>query len=416
MNWVQDSLRTSINREFAVAVFLPEARVKSHREHLPHGAKPSILTAYSNHVLSKLQKQRFAGVYDRIPDSGDRFYEGGIRTKAVRMVDALSSALPLVTVVTVVLNNEKTIRRCLESVFAQSYPNIEYVVIDGGSTDGTLDIIRENIGRIDYAISEKDGGIYAAMNKGIRLARGEYVALINSDDWLEPDGIRLSIDNLLANDAEVSIGHAKVWLPDGTLSHIWNVGNFDVRTLVSGISFCHQAVIVSAHAYDVVGPYDEVMRISSDYKWAKAVFCSGLKVVFTREDIVNFSFDGVSVNNRPIWKEECKRMLCAQFPTLDYADVSAFLEYVYRDAAFDPHAYENLIGSAVSDPALLQALALTLKDKFAQTHQESAVPPAERVRLKPMVSARPVSKPPARPTFPRVVKYLKKRLKRIIPR
>ena len=361
-------------------------------------------------------KQRFAGIYDRLPDGGDRFFVGGKRMLSTTAKGEPTAALPLVTVITVVLNNEKTVRRCLNSVFSQSYTNIEYLVIDGGSTDRTLNIIKEHIDRIDYAVSEKDGGIYAAMNKGIRLAKGEYIALINSDDWLEPDGIRHSIDHILSSGAEVSIGHAKVWLPDGSLSHVWNVGNFDVRTLISGISFCHQALIASARAYDMVGPYDEVMRISSDYKWAKALYCSGLKVVITRENIVNFSFDGLSVNNRPIWKEECKRMLCAQFPGLDYRDVSAFLEFVYKDAAFDPHAYENLIGSAVSEPALLQALALTLKDKFAQAHQDSVIPGAERVQLKPMVSAHPDSKPAARPTFPRIVKYFKKRLRRITSR
>ncbi len=118
---------------------------------------------------------------------------------------------PIVSVVTVVYNNAATPQRCIDSVIAQQGVTVDYIVIDGGSTDGTLDVIRANAAHIDYAVSEPDDGIYDAMNKGIGLAQGDYIALINSDDWLEPNGLKLSIDNIRANTAEVSIGFANVW-------------------------------------------------------------------------------------------------------------------------------------------------------------------------------------------------------------
>jgi glycosyltransferase involved in cell wall biosynthesis len=96
---------------------------------------------------------------------------GGLRTKG--LFKATSPAKPLITVITVVLNGERHLEQAIQSVIKQDYPHIEYVIIDGGSTDGTLDIIRKYEARIDYWVSEPDNGIYDAMNKGIALARGE---------------------------------------------------------------------------------------------------------------------------------------------------------------------------------------------------------------------------------------------------
>lgn len=96
---------------------------------------------------------------------------------------------PLVSVVTVVYNGEKYLEQTIQSVINQSYGNVEYIVIDGGSTDGTLDIIKKYEDQIDYWVSEKDKGIYDAMNKGIQVATGEFIAFINADDWYEKNAI-----------------------------------------------------------------------------------------------------------------------------------------------------------------------------------------------------------------------------------
>lgn len=92
-----------------------------------------------------------------------------------------------ISIVTVSYNAAKTIEQTIKSVINQTYSNIEYIVIDGGSTDGTVDIIRKYEDRIAYWVSEPDGGIFDAMNKGIKVATGEVVGIINSDDWYEHD-------------------------------------------------------------------------------------------------------------------------------------------------------------------------------------------------------------------------------------
>ena len=97
-----------------------------------------------------------------------------------------------VSIITVCFNSEKTIRRTIESVLYQTYPNIEYIIVDGKSTDGTVDIVKEYLPafqkRLRY-VSERDKGIYDAMNKGIRLSAGDVIGIINSDDFYEPDAV-----------------------------------------------------------------------------------------------------------------------------------------------------------------------------------------------------------------------------------
>jgi glycosyltransferase involved in cell wall biosynthesis len=110
---------------------------------------------------------------------------GGLRAKGI--IKQSQENMPLISVITVVRNREMSIEETILSVINQSYQNIEYIIVDGASTDGTLDVIRKYEDKIDYWISEEDNGIYEAMNKGIDLASGELIGLINSDDWYEAD-------------------------------------------------------------------------------------------------------------------------------------------------------------------------------------------------------------------------------------
>ena len=93
----------------------------------------------------------------------------------------------LFTLITVTLNSQKTILKTINSINNQTYEEFEYIIIDGGSSDETLQIIKKNLKKNYFLISEKDRGIYSAMNKGIKLSNGRYVAFLNSDDWLEND-------------------------------------------------------------------------------------------------------------------------------------------------------------------------------------------------------------------------------------
>ncbi len=106
--------------------------------------------------------------------------KGGLREKNI--FKSNSNDNPLITIITVVLNNDKYLNECLDSLHVQNYSNYEHIIIDGGSTDRTIDILKKNNDKIDFWISEKDNGIYDAFNKGMTLARGEYIGFLNSDD------------------------------------------------------------------------------------------------------------------------------------------------------------------------------------------------------------------------------------------
>ena len=115
--------------------------------------------------------------------------DGGLRKKGLLKKD--DSENPLITVITVVLNNEKYLEESIKSLHQQSYKNYEHIIIDGGSSDRTMEIIQKYENQIDYWCSSKDQGIYDAFNKGMKLARGRYLGFLNSDDVYEKDAFNI---------------------------------------------------------------------------------------------------------------------------------------------------------------------------------------------------------------------------------
>ena len=124
------------------------------------------------------------GKFLRYPKKTRRFGEGGLRMKNI-------NKQPKFTLITVVLNNKDLLEKTIKSVLRQNFKNFEYILIDGGSKDGTLAILKKYNDRLDYWLSEKDDGIYHAFNKGMELSRGEYIGIINSDDTYRPNALNI---------------------------------------------------------------------------------------------------------------------------------------------------------------------------------------------------------------------------------
>ena len=177
------------------------------------------------------------------------------------MTKAPTSAQPLVSVVTACFNAETTIRRTIDSVLGQTYPNIEYLVVDGASTDGTLAILRSYGDRISFT-SEPDRGMYDAMNKGIRRARGKSIHLINADDWYaSPDALALAVPHLESG-RTTYFDLFRVYPDRDPVLQSRTVARW---MLYVSAFLPHPSLIVGRDQYDEVGFYDPNLRIASDH-------------------------------------------------------------------------------------------------------------------------------------------------------
>lgn len=189
---------------------------------------------------------------------------GGYRTQAHH---SARSDFPLVSIVTVTYNAEKTLARTLASVRAQTYPNIEHIIIDGGSNDGTLRLIQVNENTIAYWRSERDQGIYDAFNRGIVMSKGDYVGILNADDYFEPDQIEKAVDILLTTKAPFVHG-------DITM-HGWKGldvplnGDPDYASKITlGMPSIHQVtVLCKTEVFKLYGLFLTRYLIAGDYEW-----------------------------------------------------------------------------------------------------------------------------------------------------
>ena len=198
---------------------------------------------------------------------------------------------PKVSIITPCLNSEKTIRQTIESVLHQTYTNIEYIIIDGKSTDGTVDIIREYIplfsGRLQY-ISEKDGGIYDAMNKGIKLSKGTLIGIINSDDFYHPNAVNNIISNVTNDDYQVIYGYCRLLKDNHTIGFMKTIHQNLDQAMIP-----HPTCFVTRKIYQDFGMFLTTLRISSDYEFLLRLYYSE-KVTFiqVKEIIANFRLGG----------------------------------------------------------------------------------------------------------------------------
>lgn len=202
---------------------------------------------------------------------------------------------PLMSIVTVVFNGEKYLEETILSVITQAYDNFEYIIIDGGSTDGTIDIIKKYEDRIDYWVSEADKGIYYAMNKGIEAASGEFIAFINADDWYEKD--------ILKNVKEIINEHENIDFFYGDLNFIKTDGEIRIwkgNRGKKGLSIPHPTVFIRTEILKKT-PFNTNFKIVADAELTLRLFHANIKSFYMNEVIANFRDGGVSSN---FWKTQ----------------------------------------------------------------------------------------------------------------
>lgn len=200
---------------------------------------------------------------------------------------------PLFSIITVCYNSSKTIEKTIESVLNQNFDNYEYLIIDGQSTDGTINIVesyQEKFGGKLRIVSEKDNGIYDAMNKGISLAKGKLIGLINSDDYYESDALKKVSDAYEGYEYSIVYGMIRT-LKNGIENSVY----FKSHLFIEEDMIAHPSCFISKKIYDEYGAYSLEYPYSADYEFMLRIRNEQkIRYYPLYEIISNFSADGVS--------------------------------------------------------------------------------------------------------------------------
>ena len=204
-----------------------------------------------------------------------------------------------ISIITITYNSAKTVQRALESVQSQTYKDIEHVIVDGASTDGTKELIETYAKQHTNVrwISEKDKGIYDALNKGIKLATGDIIGFLHSDDMLySADSIGQIAAAFEDKNVDVVYGDLQ-YCSGGKVVRRWKSNDFNPRALKYGWMPPHPTVYVRREVYQQVGEYDEWFRISADYDMMLRIFTAGYKSKYIPEVLVSMETGGASNKN-----------------------------------------------------------------------------------------------------------------------
>lgn len=203
---------------------------------------------------------------------------------------------PLVSIITVVYNGVKTIEQTINSVINQTYNNIEYIIIDGVSTDGTLDILNKYSDHIKTIISEPDKGLYDAMNKGISYANGELIGIINSDDWYEVNAVEIMVNAYVSNPNKTIFHADRFDIDESGTRKIRKFNPSTFKFKYYGMTYNHPSMFITKTEYNK-HLYNNKLTVQSDYQFVLEALIRNKKTFhYIEKPIVNYRLDGISGN------------------------------------------------------------------------------------------------------------------------
>ena len=220
---------------------------------------------------------------------------------------------PLFSIITICYNSSMTIERTIKSVLAQSFTDYEYIIVDGASKDNTIDIVKNYEplfhGWMEW-VSEPDNGIYDAMNKGIRKAKGKIIGIVNSDDWLEPDAL------FCVNSKFIEVGHREDCLYLGGILYHQDSGPKEMPVnlksfyrqapfyIMSGVR--HPATFVPLKVYEKIGLFNANMRLSADQDFILRCHFGGVEFLDVNTILSNMAAGGIStIGNKKSRQYSC---------------------------------------------------------------------------------------------------------------
>lgn len=234
------------------------------------------------------------------------------------------------SIITINRNNAVGLEKTLCSVASQTFKDFEYVVIDGASTDGSVEAIKKLEHEFAHLrwVSESDTGIYNAMNKGIRMASGEYVQVLNSGDCLAADDVTERMLSALEEKGNPGIlyGNMIKCFPDGRqmLDRCFAGEDVTMMGMYMG-SLNHDSSYISRDLFEKYGFYDENLKIVSDWKWfLQAIILGGEKPQYVDLNVTLYDMTGISETNKELDKAERKLVLEQLFPKTVLADYERY--------------------------------------------------------------------------------------------
>jgi glycosyltransferase involved in cell wall biosynthesis len=204
---------------------------------------------------------------------------------------------PLLSIITVTLNAAETLDRTIQSVINQTHNCLEYIIIDGGSKDRTVDIIKKYNHRIDHWISEPDQGISDAFNKGISCAHGEIIGILNASDWYELDAA-LTITRVFKQrpDVDVVCGWLQYWR-DGRRDYVFTS---NPNQIMKEMTVNHPTMFVRRSVYEKLGTFRIDFRYAMDYEFVLRLVMAGVQVVSLDRILAHMQYEGLTSQN---WKK-----------------------------------------------------------------------------------------------------------------
>lgn len=213
-----------------------------------------------------------------------------------------------ITVITVCYNSEATIERTIQSVIAQNYRDLEYIIVDGASTDKTLDIIEKYKNKISICISEPDNGLYDAMNKGLEKSTGDVFAFLNSDDWYADHVLKRVNVYFEISNADIVSGN--MYLFSEGKSRKLNFDRSNRAKMFFEVIYPHPALFAKRELYMKHGGFDTSYKLASDTDWVMKACINGAKVFCANDYFTYFSDGGVSFRKRYAGLKEQYKIAC----------------------------------------------------------------------------------------------------------
>ncbi len=243
-----------------------------------------------------------------------------------------------ISIITATYNSARTLQHTIDSLLSQSFTEWEHIVIDGGSQDETVDIVRRNEslyhGRC-RCISEKDTGIYNAINKGVRLATGNIIGILNSDDVLAGgEVLQTMADTFGRTGAQVVYGDL-MYCRGEHIVRYWKSNTFVPSNLKYGWMPAHPTFYCRREVYEALGQYDERLRISADYDFMLRVLCRGYRVAYIPQVLVKMQVGGISNRSpRMMWKKSCEDVVALRQNRVGCGWLTVFVKNIRKVVQF----------------------------------------------------------------------------------